>query len=493
VRRPPAPEGAASALRQALLGAAASPADGAADDPSAVEAGGRKRQRHRSWVWLVGTAAQYMWPTGFWLRARACVCVALVLALRLLNLAVPIAYKRIIDNFAAMTAATRPAGGQPPAVFPFAQAFFPAVATYLGLWMLQGGGGGGGLLSNLRSYLWIPIGQNSYRRACLDIFTHVLHMDHAFHTHRRTGELLRIMDRGTASMQTLLSTVAFQIGPALFDIAAAAIFMALRLKPWIAAIVFATLGAYIPMTVAVTEWRGRFRRDLNSLDNARGARATDALLNYETVKIFGNEALEARQYAAAIDAYQVVDFKLSASMNLLNVAQSAVIFVGLAAGMVVCTSGVADGSLTVGDTVLFVTLMQQVRGKTKWWSLLVFEFQRGNEGWLGSDQLPSRLPSPSRPLQLYAPLNYFGTYYRMIQNSMLDMEGVISLLQTQPDVSDAPAAAPLRPSAYQVEFKDVSFSVRAHARAAARACSSLHRAPVFRSPSCLVPLWFESF
>lgn len=406
------------ALQQALLEATE---NGSSAD---VEAGRKKRKRNRSWVSLLSIAARYMWPTEFWLQIRASICVGLIVALRLLNLAVPITYKKVIDEFSRLTASSHPAEGeQPGGPVPFSQAFLPWVLAWLTLYFLQGGGGGGGavgLLSNIRSYLWIPIGQASFRRASLDIFTHVLAMDHHFHLHRKTGELLRIMDRGTASIQTLLGTVLFQIGPAIFDIAAAAAFLALRLKAWIAAIVFTTLGAYIPMTIALTEWRGAFRRDLNQLDNARGARATDALLNYETVKLFGNEKIEEEQYAAAIDAYQRVDFKLGASMNALNVAQSAVIFTGMAAGMVVCTAGVADGSLTVGDAVLFVTLMQQ----------------------------------------LYAPLNFFGTYYRMIQTAMLDMEGIFDLLATNPGIQDVPGAGPLAPAEngeYDIEFKDLNF------------------------------------
>ena len=408
------------ALQQALL-AATEDGESAGD----AEAGGRKkRKRTRSWVALVGIAARYMWPTEFWLQIRAGVCVILIIALRLLNLGVPITYKKVIDEFSKLTSLTHPPEGEQPGSVPFSQAFLPWVLAWLTLYFLQGGGGGGGavgLLSNIRSYLWIPIGQATFRRASLDIFTHVLAMDHHFHLHRKTGELLRIMDRGTASIQTLLGTVLFQIGPAIFDITAAAVFLALRLKAWIAAIVFTTLGAYIPMTIYLTEWRGAFRRDLNLLDNARGARATDALLNYETVKLFGNEKIEEEQYAAAIDAYQRIDYKLSASMNALNVAQSAVIFIGMAAGMVVCTAGVADGSLTVGDAVLFVTLMQQ----------------------------------------LYAPLNFFGTYYRMIQMAMLDMEGIFDLLATNPGIQDAPNAQPLKPLSngeYEVEFKDINFT-----------------------------------
>jgi ATP-binding cassette subfamily B (MDR/TAP) protein 6 len=421
-----------AALREALL--SADHIDGT--NGNDVEAGedinstnnsnstNKRRQRNRSWVSLVGIAARYMWPTEITLQLRAAVCVFLIIALRLLNIAVPVTYKKVIDEFSYLTSLTHPQGGeQPSGPFPFSTTFYPWVFTWLVLYFLQGGGGGGGavgLLSNIRSYLWIPIGQASFRRASLDIFTHVLAMDHHFHLHRKTGELLRIMDRGTASIQTLLGTVLFQIGPAIFDITAAAAFLAVRLKAWIAGIVFTTLGMYIPMTIALTEWRGSFRRELNQLDNARGARATDALLNYETVKLFGNENLEEKQYAAAIDAYQKVDFKLSASMNALNVAQSAVIFTGMAAGMVVCTAGVADGSLTVGDAVLFVTLMQQ----------------------------------------LYAPLNFFGTYYRMIQAAMLDMEGVFDLLGTKPTVQDVVCARPLENpenNEYEIEFKDVHF------------------------------------
>eukprot|EP00887_Chlorella_sp_A99_P000615 scaffold5.g615.t1 len=193
--------------------------------------------------------------------------------------------------------------------------------------------------------------------------------------------------------------------------------MALNLQPWIAVIVFITLSSYIPMTIWLTEWRGKFRRELNRLDNAKGAKATDALLNYETVKYFGNEPLERRNFAAAIDAYQVEDYRLSASMNYLNVAQSLVIFSGMAAGLLVCTKGISNGTLTVGDAVLFVTLMQQ----------------------------------------LYAPLNFFGTYYRLIQQATIDMENMFDLLSQHPGIQDAPGAKALVPSRHTVALEDVTF------------------------------------
>lgn len=371
---------------------------------------GDTRKREKGWILLLGIAFKYVWPDTLSLRIRVIFCLVLVALMRLLNIVVPYTYKKVIDEF------TSSGKGDTS----FSELFYPWVAYYMLSSFLQGGTGGGtvGLLPNLRSFLWIPISQSAYKRISLDIFAHVLALDHHFHLHRKTGELMRIMDRGTASVQTLLSTVMFSIGPAIFDIAASSIFLGLKMQFWIAIIVFLSLGIYIPMTIYVTEWRSQYRRELNQLDNARSARATDALLNYETVKIFGNEPLEKYNYQKAIYNYQSVDFKLIASMNVLNVLQSFVIFAGLISGLLMCTYGVAHGTLTVGDTVLFVTMMQQ----------------------------------------LYAPLNFFGTYYRMLQNAALDMEGVFSLLDTVPLIKDAPGASPMTGHAYDISFENVHFS-----------------------------------
>jgi ATP-binding cassette subfamily B (MDR/TAP) protein 6 len=368
------------------------------------------RKREKNWILLLGIAFKYVWPNTVVLRVRALVCLLLVALMRLLNLAVPFAYKRVIDEFSSVKKTP----------IPFSELFYPWVAVYLLLSLLQGGTGGVsvGFLPNLRSYLWIPISQNAYKRISLDIFSHILALDHNFHLHRKTGELMRIMDRGTASVQQVLSTIIFNIGPACFDIAAASIFLGIKMQFWIAVIVFVSLGIYIPMTIYVTEWRSRYRRQLNQLDNARSGRATDALLNYETVKIFGNEPLEESNYEHAIESYQAVDFKLTASMNALNIMQSFVIFSGVISGLTICTYGVAQGTFTVGDTVLFVTMMSQ----------------------------------------LYAPLNFFGTYYRMLQTAALDMEGVFNLLETEPSITDAPEATPFIGNNYEITFDNVRFS-----------------------------------
>jgi hypothetical protein len=140
------------------------------DSHATTSSSNGKRRRSRSWISLVGYAARYMWPDGFWLRVRAGACVLLILIMRLLNLAVPLLWKKVVDEFSALTAATHRTDGKPPETVPFAVAFVPWVAAWLGLYLLQGGGGGGGaigLLSNVRSFLWIPISQNSFRYVLL--------------------------------------------------------------------------------------------------------------------------------------------------------------------------------------------------------------------------------------------------------------------------------------------------------------------------------------
>jgi ATP-binding cassette subfamily B (MDR/TAP) protein 6 len=166
-----------------------------------------------------------------------------------------------------------------------------------------------GLLSNLRSWLWVPVGQDSYRRICLRLMEHLLALDLAYHLRRKTGEVTRVVDRGTAAMQNVLSTVIFSIAPQLLDVLLASCYLAAALEPWIALVVFITVGSYIPLTIAVTEWRGAFRQRMNTTDNVKSARATDALLNYETVKLFTNEGYELKQFGDAIDDYQRAEYK----------------------------------------------------------------------------------------------------------------------------------------------------------------------------------------
>ncbi|GIL44034.1 hypothetical protein Vafri_1601 [Volvox africanus] len=407
-----------------------------------------------TWISLFVDACAYVWPESFWLQLRAVLCLLLLAAMRFLNLAVPILYKKVVDKLAAGNSSGSGGGSpQPDAVaregrglgldlglgrflglsvwgsdqgpgpsperMDFAALVWPWVVLYLTAVFFQGGAGGGvvGFINNIRSYLWIPVSQDSYRRISLRTFDHVMSLDLTFHLRKKTGEVTKVVDRGTNAMQSLLSTVLFNILPQMFDVLAAATYLAQALEPTIAMIVFITVGSYIPLTIFITEWRGKLRREMNQTDQVKSGRGTDALLNYETVKYFCNEKHESQQYAAAIDAYQGAEYKSISSINLLNVVQSAIMFVGIASGLLVCAGGVSAGVLTVGDTVLFLSLMAQ----------------------------------------LYGPLNFFGSYYRTIQQYMIDMENLLELLTRRSVVEDSPAAKELTITAGELVFDSVSF------------------------------------
>ncbi|GLC47382.1 hypothetical protein PLESTB_001360600 [Pleodorina starrii] len=414
-----------------------------------------------TWISLFVEACAYVWPESFWLQARAVACLLLLVAMRFLNLAVPILYKKVVDRLAAGSgaggggvsqqpdanrglgldlglgrllagagagwwpgpalesgSAPGPSGSDPEGLS-FGALVWPWVVLYLAAVFFQGGAGGGvvGFINNIRSYLWIPVSQDSYRRISLRTFDHVLGLDLTFHLRKKTGEVTKVVDRGTNAMQNLLATVLFNILPQMFDVLAAATYLAQALEPTIAIIVFVTVGSYIPLTVFITEWRGKLRREMNQTDQVKSGRATDALLNYETVKYFSNERHESQQYAAAIDAYQLAEFKSMSSINLLNVVQSAIMFCGIASGLLVCAGGVSAHVLTVGDTVLFLSLMAQ----------------------------------------LYGPLNFFGSYYRTIQQYMIDMENLLELLGRRSVVEDSPAARELVMNKGELSFDDVCF------------------------------------
>ncbi|KAF6263959.1 ABC transporter type 1, transmembrane domain-containing protein, partial [Scenedesmus sp. NREL 46B-D3] len=303
--------------------AAGATPDGYAALPADVEAAAAAAgaEQGRTWTMLFLDACKYAWPQAPMLQVRVLLCVLLLVVMRVLNLAVPITYKKLVDNLAEATAAPQ---GQKPS-------FSGWELLYLAAIFFQGGAGGGitGFVNNARQWLWIPVSQDAYRRVSLVVFGHVLDLDLSFHLSRKTGEVTKVVDRGTAAIQNIV------------DMVAAATYLAGALEPWVALIVFVTIGSYIPLTIIVTEWRGNFRRDMNKTDNARSARVTDALLNWETVKYFTNEQLEQQKYGEAIDGYQSAEYRFLSSLNVLNVVQSLIMFVGISAGVLACTAGVS--------------------------------------------------------------------------------------------------------------------------------------------------------
>ncbi|XP_035688914.1 ATP-binding cassette sub-family B member 6, mitochondrial-like [Branchiostoma floridae] len=343
----------------------------------------------------------YMWPKGsLALQLRVVFCFLLLAAGRGINVLVPIYYKIIVNRLSK-------------AEFPWDD-----ILLYTFWKFLQGGGAGtAGLLNGLRTFLWILVQQYTNRTMSVRLFKHLHQLSLRWHLTRKTGEVLRVMDRGTQSVNNLLNYILFSIAPTIVDIIIAIIYFTGAFNIYFGLIVFVCMALYLALTIFVTEWRTKFRRKMNIKENAMKQQAVDSLLNFETVKYYGAEDYEVDKYRVSVTDYQLDEWKTNASLSVLNNAQNIVITVGLIAGSLLCASYVSDKTLKVGDYVLFSTYI----------------------------------------IQLYAPLNFFGTYYRMIQAAFIDMENMFDLLKEKQEVKDIPGARSLVVTKGRIEFDNVSF------------------------------------
>lgn len=276
-----------------------------------------------------------------------------------------------------------------------------------------------GLLNNLRSFLWIRIQQYTTREIEVELFRHLHSLSLRWHLNRKTGEVLRVMDRGTDSINNLLNYILFSIAPTIVDILVAVVFFITAFNWWFGLIVFITMSLYIAATIMVTEWRTKFQRRMNLADNAQKARSVDSLLNFETVKYYGAEQYEVDCYREAILKYQEEEWRSSITLNILNTMQNIIVCGGLLAGSLLCAYLVVyEQGLTVGDYVLFASYI----------------------------------------IQLYVPLNWFGTFYRAIQKNFVDMENMFDLMKEEQEVIDAPGAGELAViRGGSIDFSDVTF------------------------------------
>ncbi|XP_070694530.1 ATP-binding cassette sub-family B member 6 [Pempheris klunzingeri] len=346
----------------------------------------------------------YVWPKGTAaLQGLVLLCVGLLAAERLVNVLVPVYSKNIVNELSA-------GGGW--------TSLIATVCIYTLLKFLQGGGAGtSGFISNLRQFMWIKVQQFTSRGVQVCLFSHLHGLSLRWHLDRRTGDVLRSVDRGTSSINNLLSYILFSILPTICDIIIAIIYFVSYFSVWFGLIVFTCMVLYLTFTILITEWRTKYRREMNDQDNKAKSRAVDSLINFETVKYYGAEDYEVRCFEEAILKYQLCEWKSSASLALLNQTQNVIIGSGLLAGSLLCAYLVSEGQFQVGDYVLFGTYI----------------------------------------IQLYTPLNWFGTYYRLIQGAFIDMENMLALLTEQKEVEDAEDAQDLQLTAGQVEFDRVCF------------------------------------
>lgn len=370
----------------------------------------------------------FMWPRGsLFLQLLVLMCLFLLVMGRVVNLFMPIYYKKIVDSLSIknQSAIQKPTSdGDGSAVnlgvlqmrdIEFRWDF---ITVYVFLWFLQGGSSG--FISNIRSFLWTWVQQYTTRAVEVKLFSHLHSLSMRWHLSRKTGEVLRIMDRGTNSINNLLNYLLFNILPTIADILIAIVFFLTSFSAWFALIIFITMILYLIATIVITEWRTKYRRSMNKLDNDMNTKAVDSLLNFETVKYYGTEGFEVNRYQEAVLKYQVAERKNNFSLNFLNIFQTTVISLGLLSGSILCAWYVSNGDLTVGDYVLFATYINQ----------------------------------------LYTPLNWFGSYYRVIQQSFIDMENMFDLLKEKQEVKDDEHSPDLVVTNGQIDFQNVSFHYR---------------------------------
>ncbi|MFA7281881.1 MAG: ABC transporter ATP-binding protein/permease [Sterolibacterium sp.] len=274
------------------------------------------------------------------------------------------------------------------------------------------------LFTELRELIFARVTQRAVRTISLQVFEHLHALSLRFHLERQTGGLTRDIERGTRAIGSLISYALYSILPTLVEISLVLGVLLVKYEISFTLITVSTLIVYIGLTVVITNWRTHLRREANELDSAANSRAIDSLLNYETVKYFNNEAYEAGRYDAQMKKWEAAQVRSQVSLSFLNISQALVISIGVVLMMWRAASGVADGSMTLGDIVLVNAFL----------------------------------------IQLYIPLNFLGVLYREIRQSLTDIERMFDLMRQNREVQDDPDAAILAPGPCTVAFERVSFS-----------------------------------
>jgi ATP-binding cassette, subfamily B, heavy metal transporter len=347
----------------------------------------------------LGGLGPYLWPRdSLELRIRVVMALALLVAGKLIGIAIPFFYKGAVDALSVKS----PGVIAVPVLVILAYGFARVLSQSF---------------NELRNAVFAKVGQRAVRQIALAAFRHIHSLSLRFHLERRTGGLARAVERGTAAIEFLLSFLLFNVVPTVFEmIIVCAILW--RLYNWtFAAVTLATIVSYIGFTFLVTDWRIRFRREMNTRNSEANTKSVDSLLNYETVKYFANEAHEAERYDRALRGYEQAAVRSETTLALLNVGQGLIIAGGLIGVMILAAQGAAAGRMTVGDFVLVNAYL----------------------------------------LQLYMPLNFLGVVYRNIKQSLTDLEQMMSLLKVAPEIEDRPGAPALAVRQGTLAFRHVDF------------------------------------
>lgn len=370
---------------------AATPAGTAADaaQPAA---------KRSDWATL-GRLLPYFWEY----RWRVAAALSCLVAAKAANVGVPILLKTLVDALDL-----KPGDARAVLVVPV------GLLLAYGLLRLSTS-----IFTELRELIFAKASEGAARHIALQVFAHLHSLSLRFHLERQTGGMTRDIERGTRGVQSLISYSLYSILPTLVEVALVLGILAIKFEAAFAWITGAALLLYIVFTVSVTEWRTKYRRQMNELDSSSHTKAIDSLLNYETVKYFNNEGFEAKRYDDSLEALRRAKLKSQTTLSMLNSGQQLIIAIALIAMLWIATEGVVAGRLTLGDLVMVNAFM----------------------------------------IQLYIPLNFLGVIYREIKQALADLEKMFTLLEREREVQDSPGAQPLELDAPPtVRFEHVSFA-----------------------------------
>lgn len=356
---------------------------------------------------IIKEMLRHVWPRDHpKLKIRVVVALGFLVGAKVLNIQIPFFFKYAVDYFNKLPALTSP----------------EATIITIGTALILGYGAarlGASLFHEARNAVFAKVAQSSVRRVAKTTFLHLHSLDLSYHLSRQTGAMSRAVDRGTRGINFILSALVFNVFPTVLEVSMVSGVLAYQCGTPYVLVTLGTIGAYTAFTLSITQWRTKFRANMNRADNEAGSRSIDSLINYETVKYFNNEEYEAEEYDKILANYESAALKTTTSLSLLSFGQSAIFSTALTAIMVMASQGIVQGTMTVGDLVMVNGLL----------------------------------------FQLSIPLNFLGSVYRDIRQALMDMQNMFNLLSIHSEIKEPPGAPALHvaPDNATITFEDVCF------------------------------------